>query len=665
MSGVNPTAAGASASAVEAAIALELQALAADAQALRALLMTGDVVQATVQPFNGLTDTVEILGLKVAAALPPDVVPGDTLTVAVGGFNGDQVLVQVLSRTPLSQEPASAQVPASAAAPAVTTSQGDSLELTRSPIPIVVEGPPESLPPPLATASSEPPRAIVVAASESTAPPAMSAPPARPLLTDAPIRPEDLDVEARVALARTAGFRALRSPNASPASATPAVPRGATPSSPLARGETQPQTQMQQPPLQQSTPPRLQAQSMPPSLQAQTATTTPARSQRESDTPQTENPIAPPPPTIQITPRAPGAKPPPPPLPGAPTQMRVARMVPQSPRAIVAPTAAELLQDAPALLRTLRIPVTPTTLTFAKLVTTQPEQVATALRALETSLPDNADLRIGSLRTLAAFVGALDPQSPTFTTQVVSYIAHVVEGPEQKLVPLVLPQAAAADPQVPQEPVPAPAQASPPAPHAAAAPAPAEDPSVSAAHVAERTAAADADLKTQLIGVLASPQAETALGEAGVAVARNALTALVATQLNAIVAQQAQPGTWSFTVPIAIEQQLYPAKIEISRDKEGERKEISNDDFHIVFILDTKRLGTVAVDVHAVQRAVSVSVRTERTTAAATFKAALKNLGMRLEQMRYNVKSLEAAAAKPKEAPSPPSDPLTQTDNRA
>src|SRR5579872_2177866 len=102
MAGVNPAAAGASANAVEAAIALELQALAADAQALRQLLMEGDVVQATVQPFNGITDTLDIMGLRVAAALPPDVLPGETLTVAVQGFNGDQVLVQVLSRTPSS-----------------------------------------------------------------------------------------------------------------------------------------------------------------------------------------------------------------------------------------------------------------------------------------------------------------------------------------------------------------------------------------------------------------------------------------------------------------------------------------------------------------------------------------------------------------------------------
>ncbi|MGH6995361.1 MAG: hypothetical protein ACREES_06670, partial [Stellaceae bacterium] len=540
-----------------------------------------------MQPFNGLTDTLEILGLRVAAALPPDVVPGDTLTVAVTGFNGDQVLVQVLSRTPQqAPSPDDAAMP-NVAAPPTTTSEEDSLELTRTPIPVVVDEPATPLP------AQQPPATAATAAQTSSTPPALTSP-ARPLQNDAPIRPENLDVEARVALARTAGLRALRSPDTPPANVSPAAPRAATPAG-AAFARVQPQ-QFQQ---AQNVPPHVQAQSTPPRLQAQTMTT-PARTQRESSTPQPdETAIAPPPPTLAITPRASGTRPPPAPLPGAPTQLGIARIVPASPRVVALPAAEELLQDAPALLRTLRIPVTPTTLTFAKLVTAQPQQVATALRALETSLPNSADPRISSLRTLAAFMGTLEPQSPTFTTQVVSYITHVVEGPEQKLIELVLPQASPPLEEPPQalpqaqlpEPAAVPAQAAP-----AAAP---QDPTVSAAQVAERTAAANADLKTQLIGALASPQAEAALGEAGVAVARNALTALVATQLNALVAQQAQPGTWTFTVPIAIEQQIYPAKIEISRDKESERKEISNDDFHIVFILDTKRLGTVAVDVHA------------------------------------------------------------------
>ena len=108
------------------------------------------------------------------------------------------------------------------------------------------------------------------------------------------------------------------------------------------------------------------------------------------------------------------------------------------------PTAEELLQDPVALLRALRIPQTPTTLTFAKLVTQQPEQVATALRALESALPDSDDPRILTLRTLAAFVGNLDPESPTFTSQVTSYLSHVIEGPEQKLAMLVAQELSAA-----------------------------------------------------------------------------------------------------------------------------------------------------------------------------------------------------------------------------
>ncbi len=145
---------------------------------------------------------------------------------------------------------------------------------------------------------------------------------------------------------------------------------------------------------------------------------------------------------------------------------------------------------------------------------------------------------------------------------------------------------------------------------------------------------------------------------------------MVASQLSAIIAQQSQPGTWSFTVPIMLGQQMYPARIAVSRDKpEGQAEKITGDDFHIAFILDTKRLGTIAIDLHAVQRSVSVSVRTERPSAATTFKSALAKLGKRLEDMRYNVKALEAGTTRVKtpeetQAP-PPSDSLSTTDKKA
>ena len=52
---------------------------------------------AQVLPPNGLTDLIQILGTRVAAALPPTLTPGDTFTAQVTGFDGPQILLQILS----------------------------------------------------------------------------------------------------------------------------------------------------------------------------------------------------------------------------------------------------------------------------------------------------------------------------------------------------------------------------------------------------------------------------------------------------------------------------------------------------------------------------------------------------------------------------------------
>jgi hypothetical protein len=74
----------------------ELAQLAADAQALRGLLVEDAVVTARVLPSNGLTDLLEIAGRRVAASLPPTVRPGDALQVRVTGFDGDRILLQIV-----------------------------------------------------------------------------------------------------------------------------------------------------------------------------------------------------------------------------------------------------------------------------------------------------------------------------------------------------------------------------------------------------------------------------------------------------------------------------------------------------------------------------------------------------------------------------------------
>src|SRR3984893_19039177 len=75
----------------------ELASLAADAQALRGLLVVDAIVTARVLPSNGLTDLLEIAGRRVAASLPPTVRPGDALQVRVTGFDGDRILLQVVA----------------------------------------------------------------------------------------------------------------------------------------------------------------------------------------------------------------------------------------------------------------------------------------------------------------------------------------------------------------------------------------------------------------------------------------------------------------------------------------------------------------------------------------------------------------------------------------
>ena len=98
MSGVDPLAAAVAGNADLAALVdAELAQLAADAQALRALLVEDAVLTARVLPSNGLTDLLEIAGRRVAASLPPTVRPGDVLQVRVTGFDGDRTLLRIVA----------------------------------------------------------------------------------------------------------------------------------------------------------------------------------------------------------------------------------------------------------------------------------------------------------------------------------------------------------------------------------------------------------------------------------------------------------------------------------------------------------------------------------------------------------------------------------------
>ncbi|MGD1067031.1 MAG: hypothetical protein ABR975_09470, partial [Vulcanimicrobiaceae bacterium] len=92
--------AGAGAAELAALVDAELATLAANGDALQALAAQsqGAVLQARVLASNGLTDLLEIAGLRVAAALPPTVRPGDVLLVQVTGSTGNgSVQLQVVA----------------------------------------------------------------------------------------------------------------------------------------------------------------------------------------------------------------------------------------------------------------------------------------------------------------------------------------------------------------------------------------------------------------------------------------------------------------------------------------------------------------------------------------------------------------------------------------
>ena len=60
------------------------------------------------------------------------------------------------------------------------------------------------------------------------------------------------------------------------------------------------------------------------------------------------------------------------------------------------------------------------------------------MATLESALPDGSDdPRVATLRTLAAFIGRIEPGSPQLAAQISAYVDNVVTGNEPKLVQLL------------------------------------------------------------------------------------------------------------------------------------------------------------------------------------------------------------------------------------
>jgi hypothetical protein len=291
-------------------------------------------------------------------------------------------------------------------------------------------------------------------------------------------------------------------------------------------------------------------------------------------------------------------------------------------------------QEPAALLRALRLPVTATNVALARMALDAPDKLPNALATLERALSNTADPRITTLSTLMSFIARLDPRSPVLATQIAAFVDHVVTGGEAKLAQFARAAGALAAPDEP----------SPDEPRAVS-----QAPQAAPERVAVARATLDSDLKTQLFALVADSDAQAATAEPASlnAVLAGALTAISAVQLNTAATLAANPDGFGFTLPVALPDGYAQAHVRIDRDRGGKSESFDGDNFHIAFVLETRHLGTIGIDVVTVGRAVTVSVKTEAARAQQTFGAALRDLTSRLETLRYRVVKTDAVIAPP------------------
>ncbi len=626
MSAVDPLAALAAAgdADIQALIDGELAQLAADAQSLRGLLVEDAVVTARVLPSNGLTDLIEIAGRRVAASLPPTVRPGDVLQVRVTGFDGDRILLQIVGT----------------GADAAVETGPPNVPIAPSPAAFVAASIQPAAPPvvpgtPVAPGTSAAPAAPPVPATGPAASPAPAAGPAPVAGTSSP------------------PGGAAAAPEAAPAAIPFAVPPGrpgvgAAFASVVSRANVAPPVPPQAGERAATPPPgaplraAVAVQGEPSSIEARLATARAAVAQSAA-APDAESP--------HVAPAAFG---------GAqrfvaPPQISTKTIVPAAPRASALAAYAEPV----ALLRALRLPVTPSNVASATLALQHPDRLPDALAALERALPRASDdPHVATLRTLLSFVGRIDPRSPALASQIAAYVDHVVDGAEPKLATLLAAAHAATPPSDPG------ASAAPP--HARGGQP--DSPPLPAAVAAERGAALSADLKQTLLAVAANPATPESLGPS----LAGALTALTAVQVGAAQALAAQPDGLAFTIPLATPHGTSNAHISVKRDapESRGRAQLDSENFRIAFVLDTAHYGTVAIDLVTVGRDVTVDVRTEAASSMRAFRDALGTLTSRLESLRYRVASAGASVGTTstiavEAPPSRPADPDAAVDRSA
>jgi hypothetical protein len=330
-------------------------------------------------------------------------------------------------------------------------------------------------------------------------------------------------------------------------------------------------------------------------------------------------------------------------LQGAPLPQ--ARALAQAAPPAVAPPAADV-PDTPegALLARLRVPITPETLAAARSIQNATATLTGAYEKLDALLARLPSAQLPSaLRSALGFIARMDLRNTgALAEQISSFVNDVVDGAEAKIADMVEQWISLAPPDADEAPSAPPLPGAPA--NASTAPTPAQVTTV-AAQAAERNVALQFDPKIAMQQMLAA-QPSTAASPL-VSALREALGAATAVQLGTLAANAKDPSTITLSLPAYFYEGGAPAQLRISRDTSNAKTKMDADNFHIAFVLDTKSMGTVAIDVQTVGRAVSVDVKTQAANAADRFRASFGDLRSRLEKLRYRVANIGAGVAAP------------------
>jgi hypothetical protein len=607
MSGFGPLAAFAAQVLANANAAIEQATLDLGIEALeiQAQINVGDVIVATVLPAAGDgVDRISLLGQTVPAQLPPGINPGESIAVQVTGFTNTAILVRNLGPVDPDNPPSPVDLPVPSTPQAALPAQTAVLT-TRYP----------------ATASAAP-GSSTASASPATAPPVST-----------PVYP------------------------ASPA-ASPQPPSAASPGSGAPLPVAPPREFFVAASVREGSVP------IPPGLVSEEA---PLTADLEARIALNRTGSSPPPPSVadaaaRASSSGLAARPPatPAPLTGrtsvppiiTPSRAVAAQGADRAPIAAQAPVQVAPRPATPesALLTRLGIPISATTLLAARGVNSAAQSVSSSyqkLEALLASLP--ADDRTNSLRSALAFVAKFDMRNVrTLPEQIASFVSNVVDGAESKIAQIVRAWSASAalaaeteaeaqpETQPPPNAQPAPGTPS-QAPAAAAVPA---VPTDVVARSAERMVALEHDVKAAILALIENPPAGTSPQLA--TALREALTATNALQFGVLASRTNDANTITIPLPAYFYDGGKPAQIRISRDLPGGKGAMDADNFHVSFILDTKSLGTVGIDLQTVGRSVSIDVKTQASLAADRFRTTLGDLRSRLEQLHYRVATMAA-----------------------